>query len=268
MKGCIVVAEQTRFGPIPIKGELTQTLPQVSQYGFKYVELNIKNPFTLEKQEMKKLLAKNNLKVAALASGYPYFMENISFTDQRVEARELAVKRLFEYIEMASILESQVIIGSIRGEAPKEIEAEISYQRFLEALDKCLNKAKEEGVYLALEPVNRYEMNFINTVSQGLEVINTLKHPNLKLLIDTFHMNIEEPSIYESIRAARGYISHVHIADSNRWSMGCGHLDFEKILEVLTEINYNGALSAELLPMPNPEEAVKKIIEFFSKKEL
>ncbi|KJS80731.1 MAG: hypothetical protein JM58_18340 [Peptococcaceae bacterium BICA1-8] len=264
MKGCIVVGEQTRFGPIPIKGELTKTLPQAREAGFKYVELNIKNPFTFKKGELKKLLDKNNLKAVALASGYPYFMENVSFTDERGEARNIAIKRVSEYIELANILESQVIIGSIRGEAPKNIEIETSYQRFLEALDKCLDKARQEGVNLALEPVNRYEMNLINTVSQGLEVINILNHPNLKLLVDTFHMNIEEPSIYASIRAAKDYITHVHIADSNRWPMGCGHLDFVKIMELFREINYTGALSAELLPMPNSQEAVRMIAEFFN----
>ncbi len=268
MKGCIVVAEETKFGPIPLKGRLEETLPQLPRLGISQVELNLKYPFSLEKRQLKKLLADNSLKVAALASGYPYFMEGISFTDERVEAREQAVERIYRYIELAGSLESQVIIGSIRGQVPGGVDVEVSYGRFLEAMDKCLAKARSEGVVLALEPVNRYEMNLVNTVAQGLEVIGTLNNPNLKLLVDTFHMNIEEPSICESIREAGRHISHVHIADSNRWPMGKGHIDFDPILEALGSINYEGALSAELLPLPNPGDAVKMIVDFFNRKGL
>lgn len=266
MKGCIVVAEDTKFGPIPIKGRLEETLPQLPRLGISQVELNLKYPFTLEKRRLKKLLADNSLKLAALASGYPYFMEGISFTDEKAEVREKAVERIYRYIELAGELESQVIIGSIRGQAPEGINAEVSYGWFLDAMDKCLAKASREGVILALEPVNRYEMNLVNTVAQGLEVIEKLNSPNLKLLVDTFHMNIEEPSICESIRTADGHVSHVHLADSNRWPMGKGHIDFDSILETLRSINYEGALSAELLPLPDPEDAVKMIVEFFQLK--
>ena len=94
-------------------------------------------------------------------------------------------------------------------------------------------------------------------------IIDEVKKPNLKMLVDTFHMNIEEPDMVESILGAKEYISHVHFADSNRWAPGCGHIDFRKILEALKQIGYRGAISAEILPKPTPEECVKLTIQYY-----
>ncbi|GAH90583.1 unnamed protein product, partial [marine sediment metagenome] len=77
------------------------------------------------------------------------------------------------------------------------------------------------------------------------------------MLIDTFHMNIEEVSIYESIIKAKDYITHVHLADNNRWAPGSGHLNFAQVIEVLEKINYKGYLSAEILPLPDADRAAR-----------
>ena len=82
------------------------------------------------------------------------------------------------------------------------------------------------GIRLALEPINRYETTLINNAAQGLELIERVGADNFGLLLDTFHMNIEEPSIEDSIRQTGDRIFHFHVADSNRWYPGAGHLDF------------------------------------------
>jgi len=78
-------------------------------------------------------------------------------------------------------------------------------------------------------------------------------------------MNIEEVSIYESIVKAKGYITHVHLADSNRWAPGSGHLDFAEIIKTLEKINYQGYVSAEILPLPDPNRAAPLTIEHLKK---
>jgi len=75
-------------------------------------------------------------------------------------------------------------------------------------------------------------------------------------------MNIEEPSIEESVKAAKGRLLHVHVADSNRWYPGAGHLDFARIVAALRDIGYEGYLSAEILPLPDPDTCVRRTIEF------
>ena len=93
---------------------------------------------------------------------------------------------------------------------------------------------------------------------EGLELIEKVGADNFGLLLDTFHMNIEAPSIEQSIRNAGNRIFHFHIADSNRWYPGAGHLDFKRIVEVLENINYAGYLSAEILPLPNPDSCAQE----------
>ena len=130
-----------------------------------------------------------------------------------------------------------------------------------EALQECSQAALSEGVRLALEPINRYETTLINTTSQGRDLIEKVGADNFGLLLDTFHMNIEEPQIEESIRACNERIFHFHVADSNRWYPGAGHLDFRSILATLSATGYQGWISGEFLPEPNAETAARKSIE-------
>jgi len=76
-------------------------------------------------------------------------------------------------------------------------------------------------------------------------------------MADTFHMNIEEKSIYDRIIRADGYLEHIHFADSNRLAPGQGHIDFKQIIHALRQINYNSFITAEILPIPNQYDAAK-----------
>jgi len=135
----------------------------------------------------------------------------------------------------------------------------------LSFLRKCTEFAKEYNIGLTLEPVNRYESNFINTLNEGIEFIKRVDASNLGLLADTFHMNIEEVSIYDSIIQAKDYITHVHFADSNRWAPGCGHLNFAKIVQTLKKIDYQGYVSAEILPFPDPDSCARLTAKHLNK---
>ena len=107
-----------------------------------------------------------------------------------------------------------------------------------------------------------YETTLINQVAQGLELIETVGADNLGLLLDTFHMNIEEPSIEESICACGERIFHFHVADSNRWYPGAGHLDFRSILRSLLDTGYTGFISGEHRPDPAAEIAAQRGIDY------
>ena len=117
---------------------------------------------------------------------------------------------------------------------------------------------------LALEPINRYETSLINNVEQGLDLIAKVGVDNFGLLLDTFHMNIEEPQIEESIRLCDQRIFHFHVADSNRWYPGGGHLDFNSILTSLQQTDYTGFVSGEFLPLPDANIAAIKSIEYLN----
>jgi len=114
---------------------------------------------------------------------------------------------------------------------------------------------------LLLEIINRYEVNWLNTISQGKQFLSRVKRENLLLHIDTFHMNIEEPSLSESILGAKGLIGYVHLVDSNRWAAGYGHINFQEVISSLKKIGYEGYLSLEIFPLPDADTAAKKGIE-------
>jgi sugar phosphate isomerase/epimerase len=113
---------------------------------------------------------------------------------------------------------------------------------------------------MLLEPLNRYEGDYLNTIEDVLAVIHEIEASNLKILADTFHMNIEEADITASFRRAGESLGHVHLVDSNRQAPGHGHLDIKSVLKVLRDMNYQGYISFETLPLPNPRQAIEDAI--------
>jgi sugar phosphate isomerase/epimerase len=108
---------------------------------------------------------------------------------------------------------------------------------------------------LLLEPLNRYEADDLTTLDQAAQVIRELGAPNLKLLADTFHMNIEEVDLAASLRRHAPLLGHVHLVDSNRQVPGHGHVDMKAILQALLDTGFQGYLSFEVLPLPNSRQA-------------
>lgn len=120
--------------------------------------------------------------------------------------------------------------------------------------------AASVGVDISLEPWNRYETYFLNRLEQAIDLWHETGLENGGVMGDTFHMNIEEASIPDALRAATGLLNHVHLADSNRAVAGRGHTDFRPILQALRDIDYDGYLSFEVMapsgdPMGIPEGA-------------
>ena len=130
--------------------------------------------------------------------------------------------------------------------------------RFTEAMRRCAEAGAPEGVRFAIEPLNRYETDLIHSAAEGLAFLDRVDMENVGLLLDTFHMNIEEPCIPETLRASGDRTFHVHLADSNRWYPGAGHLDFTAVVRSLEELRYDGYLSGEFLPQPDADTAAQR----------
>jgi sugar phosphate isomerase/epimerase len=129
-------------------------------------------------------------------------------------------------------------------------------------LIRVITYAAEQGVKITMEPINRYETDFIFSAADGMRLVEGLDCENFGLMLDLFHMNIEDVSIEEGLRQAGDRLWHVHIADSNRRYPGNGHLDFDSTFATLNDMRYAGYISAELLPLPDPDVAAQKTIEF------
>ena len=114
-----------------------------------------------------------------------------------------------------------------------------------------------------IEPINRYETNFVNTGLQGLELMDEVGEPNLRLLLDTFHMNIEQVNLTTALREAGDKLGYIHFADSNRLAPGQGHIDFVEVVHTLISIGYSGFLTVEILPLPDDASAMHQAGNFF-----
>lgn len=157
------------------------------------------------------------------------------------------------------------IIGSMQGRVQDGVDREQALAWLKEDLDQLGPRAHALEVPLLYEPLNRYETNLFNTVDEALSFLPTLRTRNVRLLLDLFHMNIEEADIPDAIRRAGSLIGHVHFADTNRRAMGLGHLDVEPVARALRDVGYDGWLSAEVRPVPDPATAMQATMESFRK---
>jgi sugar phosphate isomerase/epimerase len=132
----------------------------------------------------------------------------------------------------------------------------------VEAIQECAAAAAGTSVRFALEPMNRYETDLVRTAEDGMDLVERVGAGRFGLLLDTFHMNIEEPDIEGSIRSCCDRLFHFHVADSNRWYPGAGHLDFKSILETLSDTGYSGFVSGEFMPKPDSDSAAERNISF------
>jgi sugar phosphate isomerase/epimerase len=202
----------------------------------------------------------HGLGVPAIGTGQAWGEEGLSFTDPTPDIRAAAIQRVCDHVPFAAQTGAVIIIGLLRGIVKPGVEHKQAYAWLVEALQRCSAAAAPHGVRLVLEPINRYETTLINNVDQGLALIEAVGADNFGLLLDTFHMNIEEPTIEDSIRAAGGRIFHFHIADSNRWYPGAGHIDFEPVIAMLRDIGYEGYVSVEAMPMPDADTCAERAI--------
>lgn len=263
MKKSLVVSWlATRFPALAFKGDFKMNLEKVVEFGYDGIEIAIRYPKIFEMDKVKDMVDSHNLIVPAIGTGQAYLEEGLSLSHPEKGVREKTVRRLLDHIRLAKVFNSQVIFGMIKGRTEEGMSKEETLRLTKESINACAEFAQKEGVNITLEPLNRYETDLLNNIDETLDFISDLGYENIYITLDIFHMNIEEASIEESIKKTGNLLSHFHIADSNRCAPGFGHLDFSKILKALKEIDYQGFISAEILPRPDPDTAAKKAIEY------
>jgi len=115
-------------------------------------------------------------------------------------------------------------------------------ERSLRSLREILGRAEQYGIAYCLEIVNRFEQCILNTAAEGVDYLRELDHPSAKLLLDIFHMNIEEDSFADAIRTAKGLLGHFHIGECNRKTPGTGRMPWDEIFAALRETGYDGTV--------------------------
>jgi sugar phosphate isomerase/epimerase len=267
MKSAITISlvPQARGGPFVFWDDLEAGCASAAKLGFDAVEIFPPNADAAAVEKVKPIIERHGLAVAALGTGGGWVAHRWHFVHPDPTIRTSARTFARQMVEAAAALGAPAIIGSMQGKVEPEVSRHQAEIWLAEALEELAAVAAKHGQILLYEPLNRYETNIFNRVGDTVSFLSRLQTRNIKILADLFHMNIEETSMPDAIRAGGPMIGHFHFADSNRKAIGLGHTDMAPVAEALREIGYDGYISGEIFPLPDSEAAAEQTIQSFRK---
>ncbi len=252
--GITISTEKVSFNAIVYNGTgLEDSVRELSGLGYRGVDLFAGFISHDEAKRMRELFNRYDVEI-------PMFLPiklsegGCSFTHPDKAVRNGYLANYVNQMKIAALLGSTLMpIGFSRGKKGPDRSCGEYYSALGESIRKLAEKGVEYGITLCLEPINRYEMDVLNSTDECLDFFDEYRINNVKLLLDVFHMNIEDHSLENSILRAGSRIGHFHAADSNRFGAGKGHVDHMKLLSALKQVNYEGYLSIEAIPGDAPD---------------
>ena len=230
-------------------------LPLIStfkNYGADVIELAIVDPAAVTASKLKAALLAAGLERPVICGAFGSGRD-LRGTPERVATASAYISEL---IELAVELRAKVVCGPMYSETGRSgahtaEEREAQRVQIAEALKPLCTQAEAAGVLLALEPLNRFETDCVNTLEQAVELIERVGSPALKIHIDTFHMNIEEADSAAAILKYGYHIGHVHASASHRGLLGKDQVDWQGVLSALQTIGYDRDIVIESFPEGN-----------------
>jgi D-psicose/D-tagatose/L-ribulose 3-epimerase len=214
--------------------------------GFDILEICVEDPKTIDAKSILGRLEKNGLETTICGA----FGPDRDASSEDASIRDQAVRYINTCVDIAQQLNSRVVAGPMYSAVGKTrllspSEKEQQWQWAIDSLRKAGDYASERNVKLALEPLNRFETDFINTAEQGLELVDRIGNSNVGLLLDTFHMNVEEKDSAEAIRKAGPHIFHFHTCENDRGTPGTGQVNWKAVKGALSDVRYEGPVVIE-----------------------
>jgi sugar phosphate isomerase/epimerase len=244
-------------------GDLEVAFEKLSNLGYDGVELMTRNPHQLNGESVRRSLASHGLELAGLCTGHVFGEDGLGLVGLGDEIGQRTMERLKGFIDFAAQYGGEgtmVNIGRSRGPGyPHNVERTLAEMET--AFRHLAEYAAPRRVRIVLEPINVLQAAYIHTAQEGIAMVERVRHPNFGLMLDTYHMNIEDVDIYDSLLQAKSYLWFMHLTDNNRHWPGSAHLDFAKIVGVLEEISFDGFASLEILPWPDSDTAAKSSID-------
>ena len=220
--------------------------PKVKSMGFDILEISVENPDLIDVNAVKEILKENQLECIICGAFGPD--RNICSIDPAI--RENAQKYILWLIDAAAHLGSETVCGPMYSAVGKDHiedpdERQKEWQRAVSGIKVMAEAARKKGIKLALEPLNRFETDMINVVSQGLKFIEETGMDNVGFHLDSFHMHLEEKDSADAIRRAGKKIFHFHACENDRGVPGTGQVRWDEIAKALKEIDYSGPVVIE-----------------------
>ena len=230
----------------PFTNESTKLFKTFKRWGFQSIEIPIEDPAHIDPAHVKRELDKHGLVCGSVCA----CMGSDRDLRGTPEQQQTGLAYLMKVIDHMVVLDCPSLVGPVysavgRADAVPPDEYKQQWATVAKHLKTLCAHAKAQGRQVCLEPLNRFETDFINTCDQGLKMLKAVGSPALKLHLDTFHMNIEEKCQADAIRKAGKNLGHFHACGSDRGTPGNDHIDWKPIAKALKEIRYNGDVAIE-----------------------
>ena len=253
MKHSVAIANKAPYKRCPFLfvGDIFDSIDKAEQIGYDAVELHLENPDDIDDGQLSDHCEQSGMWVSSFATGTCALLNKVDFINPDKSVRDRAVELVSGFIKKAAPYKAGIIIGDMRGNLP-ENEDNVPYlERLADSMLRLTEVAEANDVNILIETINRYEKNYMNRVEELLEFKEKLGSSHVKMHLDLYHMNIEEPNMLDAIRMCKGELAHVHLADNTRSYPGQGALDFKTLLEAIEDTGFSGYYTLECLPIPN-----------------
>lgn len=242
----LTFAVSTWLWTSPFRTDTVSLFSKIKAMGYNAVEIPVEDPALIDAVKVKEALHQHGLTAIVCGAFGP--TRDLTHDDPAVH------ENCFHYIEAcfelcaawdAGFLAGPMYsaVGKARLVSPEQ--KQIEWERAVTNLRKVCRMASDKGLEIALEPLNRFESDLINTAEDVMRLINDVDHPAAKVLLDGFHMNIEEPDTEKAIRLAGDNLIHVQVSENYRGTPGTGQTRWNAIKRGLEAIHYTGAVSIE-----------------------
>ncbi|MET7963196.1 sugar phosphate isomerase/epimerase family protein [Micromonospora zamorensis] len=231
---------------------LAELIPRIASFGFDAVELPIEQPGDWDPVRTRDLLAEHGLVAAGVCAVTPPGRDLVDAAPAVIES---TVAYLMECVASAAAVGAGCVGGPVYASVGRTWRMSPAaratcYAEFRRALAPVAERAGECGVSIGVEALNRYETSVVNTIEQTVELIDGLP-PSVGIMIDTYHMNIEEADPYAALAVAGRHIKHVQVSGTNRGAPGADHFDWPRFFTVLRDTGYQGAICIESFTAEN-----------------
>jgi D-psicose/D-tagatose/L-ribulose 3-epimerase len=251
-----ILGASTWLWTSPFRTERRDVLETIARLGFGAVELPVEDPSLLDSAALKPLLADLGLKPHVCGAFGPG--RDLSSADASERAATRAYLR--QCFEIARDLDAGFVcgpmyarVGKARQLSPDERRRE--WDLAVSELRGVAADAADHGLQIAIEPINRFESDMVNTTADALRMVREIGHPAAKVMIDSFHMTIEESDIGAAIRSAGADLLHVQVSENHRGITGTGLTPWHDFRDALRDINYRGSVVIESFTPENRDLA-------------
>jgi D-psicose/D-tagatose/L-ribulose 3-epimerase len=233
--------------------EYLSRIPRAAAIGFDLMSFSQDIPLLFSKDQQQQVLdtaEKHGIKLNYMGGLRP----GLDFNSDSEEERRAAVEHLQNLAEkLGQMQEGAELAGSLTGVLRQGLgkrDKQVCWDHTVRGMKEAIKAAEDHGVTFSIEVLNRFEHFLINTCEEALRFIEEVGSPNLKMLLDTYHMNIEEDSLGEAIVKAGDHLGLFHIGENNRKPPGRGHIPWAEVVSALKEIDYSGDTVMEPIVHP------------------